>query len=105
MSTTQDLYFGAFVDSRLAGFGMLRGWDEGYAVPSFGVAVESAARGRGLGRGLLRFAIRAARGRGAPSMMLKVHVENPARHLYEAEGFHFPDEPGADGQVKGTLRL
>jgi GNAT superfamily N-acetyltransferase len=102
----QDVYFGAFAGQDLVGYGMLRGWDEGYEIPSFGVAVHPAARGAGVGRALLRFAIRTARDRGAGTMMLKVHEENPnARRLYESEGFEFATEADRDGQVRGTLAL
>jgi ribosomal protein S18 acetylase RimI-like enzyme len=85
---------------------MLRGWDEGYSVPSFGVAVGSAYRGRGIGRGLLLYAIEYARKRGAPAVMLKVHLDNAsARHLYESEGFVFQEIRGDPGQIKGLLEL
>ena len=101
----RDTYFGAFEDDgNLTGYGMLRGWDEGYEVPSFGVAVGVAHRGSGLGRRLLRHAIAIARRRGAPSVMLKVHPANPnARRLYESEGFIFDPTPLEGGQIKGLL--
>ncbi len=101
----RDSYFGAFLeDGSLIGYGMLRGWDEGYEIPSFGVAVSVAHRGSGLGRRLLRHAISIARRRGAPSVMLKVHPANPnARRLYESEGFIFDLTPLEGGQIKGFL--
>jgi len=101
----RDSYFGAFQEGdSLIGYGMLRGWDEGYEVPSFGVAVGVAHRGSGLGRRLLRHAISIARRRGAPSVMLKVHPANPnARRLYESEGFLFDPTPLEGGQIKGLL--
>jgi ribosomal-protein-alanine N-acetyltransferase len=102
----KDLYYAAFLGDQLIGYGMLRGWDEGYSVPSFGVAVGAAYRGRGIGRGLLRYAIEYARKRGASTMMLKVHLDNPgARHLYESEGFAFQEIPQDPAQVKGLLEL
>jgi len=101
-----DLYYAAFLGDRLVGYGMLRGWDEGYSVPSFGVAVAATYRGRGIGRGLLRYAIEYARKRGAGTMMLKVHLDNPsARHLYESEGFVFQEIREDPAQVKGLLEL
>jgi ribosomal-protein-alanine N-acetyltransferase len=105
-ASRKDIYFAAFLGNRLVGYGMLRGWDEGYSIPSFGVAVAAAYRGRGVGRALLRYAIESARGRGAETMMLKVHVDNPgARNLYESEGFVFGPSPDDPGQVKGLLAL
>ena len=85
---------------------MLRGWDEGYSVPSFGVAVDRAYRGRGIARGLLLYAIEYARKRGASTMMLKVHLDNSiALRLYESEGFIFQEICEDPAQVKGLLEL
>ncbi|MGW0211506.1 N-acetyltransferase family protein [Streptomyces sp. NPDC003233] len=53
-----------------------------------GLAVAEAARGRGLGRMLLRAAVEEARERGARRLTLRVLGHNaPARALYESEGF------------------
>ncbi|MFI0809993.1 GNAT family N-acetyltransferase [Streptomyces echinatus] len=53
-----------------------------------GFAVAEEARGRGVGRALLRAAVAAARDRGARRLTLRVLGHNtPARRLYEAEGF------------------
>ena len=102
----RDAYFGAFQDGSLMGYGMLRGWDEGYEVPSFGVAVGIRHRGMGIGRRLLRHAISIARRRKAPSVMLKVHPANAnAKHLYESEGFTFDPAPLEGGQIKGMLNF
>jgi ribosomal protein S18 acetylase RimI-like enzyme len=104
--TRKDLFFSAFLGDRLVGYAMLRGWDDGYSIPSFGVAVGEAHRGAGIGRSLLRYAIECARERGASTMMLKVHRNNPsARHLYESEGFVFQEIREDPAQVKGQLAL
>ncbi|MCG7528396.1 GNAT family N-acetyltransferase [Streptomyces sp. OfavH-34-F] len=53
-----------------------------------GLAVAHWARGRGVGRALIRAACAAARAEGANRMTLRVLGHNaPARALYEAEGF------------------
>ncbi|MFB8090584.1 GNAT family N-acetyltransferase [Streptomyces sp. NPDC055992] len=53
-----------------------------------GLAVAHWARGRGVGRALIRAACVAARGEGASRITLRVLGHNaPARALYEAEGF------------------
>lgn len=53
-----------------------------------GLAVAAWARGRGVGRALIRAACVAARGEGANRLTLRVLGHNaPARALYEAEGF------------------
>jgi ribosomal protein S18 acetylase RimI-like enzyme len=53
-----------------------------------GLAVADEARGRGVGRALIRAAVEEARRRGARRLTLRVLGHNtPARRLYEAEGF------------------
>ncbi|WP_031487365.1 GNAT family N-acetyltransferase [Streptomyces bicolor] len=53
-----------------------------------GLAVADAARGRGVGRALIRAAVEEARRRGARRLTLRVLGHNtPARKLYESEGF------------------
>ncbi|GHH16053.1 GNAT family N-acetyltransferase [Streptomyces rubradiris] len=53
-----------------------------------GFAVAGEARGRGVGRALIRAAVDTARERGARRLTLRVLGHNtPARTLYESEGF------------------
>ncbi|MDL2079175.1 GNAT family N-acetyltransferase [Streptomyces sp. GXMU-J15] len=53
-----------------------------------GLAVTESARGRGVGRALIRAAVEEARRRGARRLTLRVLGHNtPARKLYESEGF------------------
>lgn len=53
-----------------------------------GLAVDTWARGRGVGLELVMAAMEAARGQGARRMTLRVLGHNtPARRLYEAAGF------------------
>ncbi|GGX62421.1 GNAT family N-acetyltransferase [Streptomyces anandii] len=53
-----------------------------------GLAVAGEARGRGVGRALLRAAVEEARRQGARRISLRVLGHNtPARRLYESEGF------------------
>ncbi|QDY80830.1 GNAT family N-acetyltransferase [Streptomyces qinzhouensis] len=60
-----------------------------------GLAVAAAARGRGVGRALLRASYDEARRQGAVRLTLRVLGHNaPARALYESEGF----------AVEGVLR-
>ncbi|MEU7425417.1 MULTISPECIES: GNAT family N-acetyltransferase [unclassified Streptomyces] len=67
-----------------------------------GFAVAHEARGRGVGRALVRAAVEEARGRGARRLTLRVLGHNtPARTLYESEGFTvegvLPEEFHLDG--------
>lgn len=104
--TGRDEYFAVFDEGEVVGYGMLRGWDEGYEVPAFGVCVRGDQRGRGLGHVLLGFAIDRARDAGAPSVMLKVFDDNlPARALYESFGFTFSERTPDGAQLVGRLDL
>lgn len=104
--TGRDEYFAVFDAGEVVGYGMLRGWDEGYEVPAFGVCVRGDQRGRGLGRVLLGFAIERAREAGARSVMLKVFDDNlPARALYESFGFTFAERTPDGAQLVGRLDL
>ncbi|MEO0973507.1 MAG: GNAT family N-acetyltransferase [Pseudomonadota bacterium] len=53
------------------------------------LAVLPAARGRGVGKALLDAAAAKARGLGACRVTLEVLETNPARRLYEREGFEY----------------
>lgn len=84
----KDLYFAAVAGEELVGFSMLRGFEEGYAVPSFGIFVDEAHHGHGLGRRLTEWTVDRARERGCPAVRLSVYASNPAAHaLYESLGF------------------
>ena len=60
----RDRYFAVWDVGAIVGLGMLRGWDEGFAVPSFGVLVDHRAQGRGHGRALTAHALAVAREEG-----------------------------------------
>jgi ribosomal protein S18 acetylase RimI-like enzyme len=65
-----------------------------------GLAVADEARGRGVGRALLRAAFDAARAAGATRITLRVLGHNaPARALYASEGF------AVEGVLKGEFFL
>ncbi|MGW2747628.1 N-acetyltransferase family protein [Streptomyces sp. NPDC001450] len=82
----------AELDGRLVGYVRL-GFPTSLAVNAHvrqiqGLAVHADARGRGVGRALVRAAIEEARRRDARRITLRVLGHNTlARRLYEAEGF------------------
>ena len=99
-----DLYYALLVGGEMTGYGMLRGWDEGYDVPSLGIVVDTAAQGRGYGRLFMLFLHAAARARGARKIRLKVYIDNTrALTLYRSLGYQFEGEQAA--QLVGTLEL
>jgi ribosomal protein S18 acetylase RimI-like enzyme len=56
-------------------------------IPELGLAVAPSFRGQGIGRLLLRTAIECVRERAYRGLSLSVDPANPARRLYESEGF------------------
>ena len=91
----KDLYYAVVAGRCVLGYGMLRGWDEGYEVPSLGVAFRPEARGRGLGRAFMTFLHAAAKQAGARRIRLKVYPDNePAVTLYRSLGYRFEGPSG-----------
>jgi len=83
-----DRFWSIRHQGQLAGLFMLRGFDEGFTRPSFGVFVAEEFSGRGLARAALAYAIQWCRGNGIRRMMLKVAPDNPAAHrVYSQAGF------------------
>jgi hypothetical protein len=72
----RDVYSGMFWRGRLAGVFVLRGWDAGYEVPSFGVLVDVKHRGLAFMRISLDVAKLICRLSGAPRLMAKIHPGN-----------------------------
>ncbi len=87
--------------AKLAGFYMLRGVDEGFADPMYGVFIAEEFSGCGLARLTLAHAEAMCRLNGWPNLLLKVDPANArAFDLYAASGFRFlrPD-PATGNQV------
>lgn len=102
----RDRYWGMEAAGGLAGFFMLRGLDEGFARPAFGVYVGMAHAGRGLARAALDHALAWCRAEGIAGVMLKVHPDNgPAYAVYRRAGFRFDRVCPDTGQDMLELRL
>jgi ribosomal protein S18 acetylase RimI-like enzyme len=101
----KDVYAVAVAGGRALAYGMLRGWDEGYEVPSLGIAVHPAARALGLGRALMLYLHVEARRRAAPRIRLKVYPDNErAVALYRSLGYAFAEQLER-GQLVGVKDL
>jgi ribosomal protein S18 acetylase RimI-like enzyme len=86
----RDLYYVLAEGEDVLGYGMLRGWDEGYEIPSLGIAIHPRARGNGLGKAFMNFLSAAARRKGATRVRLKVNRANTrAAKLYKSLGYEF----------------
>ena len=84
----EDLYFVVLWDRAPVGIYMLRGFDQGYTIPSYGVWIAPDFSRRGLGWATLEHAVLICRTRGCKQLMLKVHPLNTlAKRLYEHFGF------------------
>jgi [ribosomal protein S18]-alanine N-acetyltransferase len=100
----KDLYYVCVQGMEVLAYGMLRGWDEGYAVPSLGIAVHPSMRGQGVGKAMMEFLHLAARRKGASRIRLKVYPGNTkAIKLYESLGYRFDGEER--GQRVGYVSL
>lgn len=100
----KDLYYVLMGDDKVLGYGMLRGWDEGYEIPSLGIAIRPSARGLGLGKLLMQFLHVAAHCKGAKRIRLKVYPDNTiAVKLYESLGYIFQNKEAE--QLLGFLEL
>ena len=90
----QDKFFGIFEESKLIGFYMLRGFDEGFNVPSYGVWISKSYSNKGLSTLTLYHAFAFCRLNNISKLMLKVHPQNTvAKNIYEKLGFR---EQGLD---------
>ena len=84
----RDRVYGAFYDTTLVAFSMLRGWDEGYDIPSFGILVDAAHHGRGIGTQLTDWTIKEANRLSSPAIRLSVYARNTrAVRIYKRLGF------------------
>lgn len=92
-----DAYYLAICREQLVGMSMLRGFDEGYEIPSFGIFVDHLRHGEGIGRRLTAWTIDQARLQGCPAVRLSVYSDNPvARGLYASLGFIEQERCAAD---------
>lgn len=100
----RDFYCVMLLENDVIGYGMLRGWDEGYAIPSLGIALDPSTRGRGYSRVLMKFLHKVAKERGAERVRLKVDPRNHAAiELYRSLSYVLQSQP--DGQSIGFLEL
>jgi RimJ/RimL family protein N-acetyltransferase len=105
-SARRDRYWGLRFESTLVGLMMLRGFDEGYEAPSFGVYIAQPWSRKGLGRLALTYAETWCRLSGCSELMLSVHADNGhARREYERAGFRATGEQTSRGHDIMRKRL
>ena len=94
-----DIYAGYFTaDGSILAYGLLRGRDEGFEIPSLGIYVAPKARGRGVSREVMTSLHEMARNDlGASKVRLKVYSDNlPALKLYKGIGYKFENQKGRE---------
>ncbi len=87
-------YFVFLMDvDTIAGYGMLRGWQEGFEIPSLGIMTDINYRGQGISSKMMDHLHRVAKERGAERIRLAVYKENKiAISLYNKLGYEFLDK-------------
>ncbi len=83
-----DEYWVGLVSGELVSYGLLRGWSEGYLIPSLGIAIAPRFRGLGYAKNTLEFLHLRAHKRGAEKIRLKVNRHNKiAINIYRKVGY------------------
>lgn len=99
-----DLYFIQTMKTKICGYGMLRGWDQGYLIPSLGIMIHPDYRGMGLWEKFMLFLHEQARKKGAKKIRLKVYPENVrAVSLYKKLDYVFLEKE--EGQLVAFAEL
>lgn len=102
----RDLYYVLVEEEKILGYGLLRGWDEGFQIPSLGVAIHPSARGAGMGKMFMSFLHALARRRGASKVRLRVHMKNEAAiRLYKRFGYVFEEDRTQAEYLVGFMNL
>jgi RimJ/RimL family protein N-acetyltransferase len=101
----RDVYSGIFWRGELAAVFMLRGWDAGYDVPSFGVLVDVRHRGRAFMRISLDVAKLVCRLSGATRLMAKIHPDNVSPRGARRLGFVQTGVEAESGNVVYHMEL
>ncbi|MEM5789504.1 MAG: GNAT family N-acetyltransferase [Syntrophobacteraceae bacterium] len=85
-----DFYAFAIHCEKVIGYGMLRGWDQGYDIPSLGISIHPNFRSIGIGNMLMYYLHSVASLRGCTKIRLRVNRDNhSATRLYDKMGYKF----------------
>lgn len=100
LAKRDDVHVLGRVDGQAVVFGMLRGWADGFDVPSLGIAVRRDLEGLGHGAAMMSALEMLARQHGAHRIRLRVHPAHVrARRLYEKLGY------GEIGTERGEILM
>ena len=102
----KDLHYLIVEQGKVLGYGLLRGWGEGYLIPSLGLAIHPLERGHGLGMMLMDFLHLLAARRGADIVRLRVRENNEkALNLYKNLGYFFEKDADQDCFLVGFKKM
>ena len=99
-----DEYIVLVEDGVVIGYGMLRGWDDGFDVPSLGFATHPGHRRKGVADAIMRELIQRAKARGA--LKLRLTVDANRHHVIDLISRHgFTFSPLEHDRLLGMLNL
>jgi len=87
-ASKRDIYSGIFWQGSLIGVFMLRGWDAGYEMPTFGVLIDEKHRGNAFLNLTVDTAKLICRLSGLKRFMVKIHPDNTALRNVHRMGFY-----------------
>lgn len=105
LASEMDVYSGVFWQANLAGVFMLRGWDAGYEIPSFGVLIAQEYRGGAFMRLTLDAAKLICRLSGTKRLLAKIHPENVSPRGARRLGFYQTGVEESTGNIVYHLEL
>jgi len=87
-------YFVFLMDiDTIVSYGMLRGWQEGYEIPSLGIMTDINYRGQGISTKMMDHLHEIAKNRNCERIRLTVYKENQiAISIYNKLGYEFTDK-------------
>lgn len=98
-SSERDVYTGVFWQGNLVGVFMLRGWDAGYEIPSFGVMIDEKHRGKAFLNLTVDAAKLICKLSGINRYMVKIHPDNVALRNVRRMGFYETGVEDSTGNI------
>lgn len=93
IKTANDVHYIFIEGEKIIAYGLLRGWDEGYVIPSLGIYIDPLYRGKGLSKKIMLFLHSVALLKNSKSVRLTVYKNNTkAINLYKSVGYNFTED-------------
>jgi RimJ/RimL family protein N-acetyltransferase len=87
-----DVYCFTIFEEEICAYGILRGWDEGFKIPSLGIMISKKFRGKGLSYVMMEYLHNLTKEKGYNQIRLRVYKENyKAISLYKKLGYVLTD--------------